>query len=106
MATYKNICAFLAKCRFNPRNPGPLSIIADTNNPNYYELRVIELIKEINLNGSFNNDPVWFEKYETNIIKAIQLLVLARETRFSSLLTITEKLKDYESKNYTKKEKA
>jgi hypothetical protein len=68
--TYTAISDFLRKCFFNPRLPGPLKIISDINNSNYYELRAVEFIKEINE-----------DNYHDNIVKAIQLLALSHETR-------------------------
>lgn len=68
--TVKQIRSFLSTCKFNPNEPGPLKIILETNNPNYYEMRAIEFIREAR--ASFN-----LKDYEEKIQKAIQLLILA-----------------------------
>lgn len=36
----------LAASSFDPRKPGPMSVIADVGSPIYYEGRAIELIRE------------------------------------------------------------
>jgi hypothetical protein len=68
--SYTSINNFLKSCVWNPKLPGPLNIISDIGNANYYETRAIEYIKEIN-EVNFND----------NITKAIQLLALSHETR-------------------------
>lgn len=77
--TYNGIEKFLIRCKFNPKNHGSLKIISDVGNPLYYEQRAVEFIQEAsNLMNSEYRD---LEEYDISIIKAIQLLVLARETR-------------------------
>jgi hypothetical protein len=80
---YTNVCNFLRKCFFNPQKVGPLKIISEIGNSHYYEMRAIEFIKESqNLSTRLFGD---FGTYDDYIIKAIQLLVLARETRVLDL---------------------
>jgi beta-N-acetylglucosaminidase len=72
--TYTGIEKFLIRCKWNPKNPGTLKIISDVGNPDYYENRAKEFISE----ASKIKDK---EEYDKNIINAVRLLVLARETR-------------------------
>lgn len=77
--TYTDIKKFLNQCVFNPNKLGPLSIIADVGNADYYEIRACEFIKEAK-----DYVPTIFRgpyDYDDKIIKAIQLLCLAREIR-------------------------
>ncbi len=91
--TYTDIRSFLNRCVFNPKKIGPLSIIADVGNPDYFELRACEFIKES------QHNTIHLRDYDDKIIKAIQLLCLARETRYKELL-------DNESKNNTETTKS
>jgi hypothetical protein len=91
-ATYTSITKFLRRCFFNPRKAGFLTIIADVGNPQYYENRAIEFIREAQLHY------VSEAEYDSFIVKAIQLLALAHETRL-----VTSHNKKYESENITKK---
>jgi len=34
----------LRSCQFNPKKPGPMKVIAEVGNPQYYRLRAIELL--------------------------------------------------------------
>jgi hypothetical protein len=86
--SYTDICNFLRKCFFNPRKLGPLTIISDIGNAEYYEMRAVEFIKEAPNNtfigGTLKEAMInSLEKYDDKIIKAIQLLVLARQTRYN-----------------------
>lgn len=74
--TYNGIEKFLIRCKFNPKSLGSLKVISDVGNSLYYEQRAIEFIQEA---SNFMNCDL--EEYDISIIKAIQLLVLARETR-------------------------
>lgn len=99
---YTQICEFLRRCFFNPNKPGPLSIIADIGNPNYYEMRAIEFIKEapecyIKEQTIAAQTKLAMQEYDDKIIKAIKLLVLARETRYQGIKDILS-----ESENHIK----
>jgi len=61
----------LYDCRFDPKGVGPMKIIVDINDPNYWENRAIELIKM----SKETSD------YQSMITKAIQLLILAKISR-------------------------
>ena len=56
----------MQKCVFDPREPGPMSLILDVDNPEYWERRAIEQLNEIH---KFNADP------EEKLICAISLLL-------------------------------
>lgn len=88
--TYTQIKSFLNKCVFNPKKPGPLSIIADIGNANYYENRAIEFIKEAQFIDCMTPDNMLY--YDDKIIKAIQLLVLARESNKKFIENIKDKV--------------
>jgi hypothetical protein len=64
---------FLQLVQFNPNLPGPIKIISDVNNPDYFENRAIEFIREAEFD--------YRQNYDEKIIYAIRLLILARETR-------------------------
>jgi hypothetical protein len=94
--SHTDVCNFLRKCFFNPRKLGPLTIISDIGNSEYYEMRAVEFIKEAPWNmidGSTVKDTMinHLEKYDDKIIKAIQLLVLARQTRYNDAKVLLEK---------------
>lgn len=78
--TYTHIKTFLTKCCFNPRSAGPLAIISDINNPNYYEQRAVEFIREAA--KSVEDDTL--DRYDDMIIKAIRLLALANLSRHNT----------------------
>ncbi len=46
--TKTKITQILNACKFNPRIPGPLKIIADVGNNEYYKSRAIEFITGAN----------------------------------------------------------
>jgi len=85
----KNVHVSLTKIRnllkeavFNPQTMGPMKIVSEQGSPEYYELRAIEEIyaaRDIRIRiapgpGPFANHF----SYDAHIIKAIQLLLLAR----------------------------
>lgn len=57
---------------FDPRTPGPMSIVVELNNPAYCEVKAIELIREA------QSHPV---DYHEKVTQAISLLALARLQR-------------------------
>lgn len=69
----KQLQKLLAESAFNPDLTGPLKIIADLRNPQYCEIRAIELIQEARLSD--------MDHYHDKIKQAISLLVLARAER-------------------------
>ncbi len=78
IVTVKAIQKFLSDCRFNPNEHGPLKIILESGNPDYYETRAIELIYEAKSVVSKSNTQLFLlEEYEDKIRKAIQLLTLS-----------------------------
>ena len=56
----------LSECVFNPREPGPLKVIADVGNEDYYITRATELLKRAET-----------DQAKVNIRSAISLLALA-----------------------------
>lgn len=63
---------------FNPKTPGPMSIVADQGSSEYYELRAIE---EIHAARAIRIDMPDDDIYSRHLIKAMQLLILARLNR-------------------------
>jgi hypothetical protein len=63
----------LSECAFDPDSPGTMRIVADSKNPTFYEEWAIVLIKEAGLTSG--------PAYNDCIIRAIQLLILAKETK-------------------------
>lgn len=49
------ITKILNDCKFNPRVPGPLKVIADVGNTDYYCRRAIEFIKCSTSNDGMKN---------------------------------------------------
>lgn len=80
----KKIRELLKAVVFNPRKPGPMAIISDQGSPEYYELRAIEEIHAArNIRKNMQTDPSGGDGYRSltyhrHIVKAIQLLLLAR----------------------------
>jgi len=70
-ATITGIREQLKKVVFNPKKPGPMKIIADMDDANYFEMRAIELIQEARAIRIAEADG-----YDQTIIKAMQLMVL------------------------------
>ncbi len=101
--TYTSIKSFLNKCVFNPKKPGPLSIISDIGNPDYYERRATEYIKEAGILETRLRSNLPY--YDDKIIKAIQLLCLARETLHQEFKDLDDIENNNESKNITKETK-
>ncbi len=80
--TFRQVQKALSNCVFHPNEPGPLKIIIDVNNPDFYELRAIESIWEARqIKDNLLDNPKLLEQYNNTIITAIQLLILAKETR-------------------------
>ena len=73
---------YLYESVFNPKLPGPLQIIVDIHDSNYYEVRAIELIQEARLINNHEpkkiNDNEAKEIYHIKMKQAISLLALAR----------------------------
>lgn len=65
------ISKYLSSCAFDPKSPGPLSAAIKLQNPNYLELKAVELIQQARM-FPFDQDF-----YESNIRQAIQLLSYA-----------------------------
>ncbi len=66
--TKTKITQILNACKFNPRIPGPLKIISDVGNPDYYKNRAIEFIEQSKLEGCGEREC---------LERAISLLALA-----------------------------
>lgn len=82
-----NVRKVLSQAAFNPREPGPLNVVANSGNPSYFETRAIEYIAEagidrMNLQGlPPDNITDIFQnhagKYKHNLTRAIQMLTIA-----------------------------
>jgi hypothetical protein len=68
------ILKFLRECGFDPRNQSEMRALTIVSKPEYCEIRAMELISEAQLAG---NTP----HYDQCVMKAIQLLTLARMVR-------------------------
>jgi hypothetical protein len=99
--TYTSISRFIKSCIFNPRLNGPLKIISEIDNPDYYENRAIEFIREAQqhlriqeeMKKLDSNFIIDLKQYDDIIIKTIQLLALSRETRHNSFKEINKEIK-------------
>jgi hypothetical protein len=69
-----DIKAFLRECGFDPRSQKEMQAIAIVSRPDYCETRAMELIAEAQLADTGPH-------YDQCIMKAIQLLTLARMVR-------------------------
>jgi len=87
---YKQLTEVLKKVRFNPNKPGPMKIVADLDNAEFWQLRAVELIREsLSVreeadNKDFRGKEERFRHIQINnpqrserLVKAIQLLLLA-----------------------------
>ncbi len=77
----KDIREILNQAKFNPKEPGPLNVVAHSSGPSYLESRAIEFIMEaqvwrgnIPLNQKETSEQ---EQYKHKMIRAIQCLSLA-----------------------------
>lgn len=89
----KEIQRTLAAAAFAPNKPGPLKIIADVQNPDYYEHRAMEMIKEANglmsepirtdlsNEEAVQNSAAIRERYDKLMTQAMGLLALAKIAR-------------------------
>ncbi len=83
----RDIRKVLGQAIFNPRSPiGPIKIIMDQRNPNYYEMRAAEFITEARNALGENPSPTnqQLEIYHDKLNKAMSLLALARLLRSKS----------------------
>jgi len=69
------IRALLKEIPWNPKTPGPMSIISDVGSAEFYEHRAIEEIRAASVSRTSIEDGA---RYWSHICKAIQLLLLAR----------------------------
>ena len=63
----KSISSILMEAKFNPKEPGPMKVIASMEDPKYYRQRAIEEIADAGLQQNGRG----------NLFRAIKLLVLA-----------------------------
>ena len=82
MPSLKNIREILNQAKFNPKEPGPLNIVAHSTGPSYLESRAIEFIMEaqiwrgdIPIEHAEGSTEV--ENYKQKMIRGIQCLTLA-----------------------------
>jgi hypothetical protein len=87
---YKQLTEVLKKVRFNPNKSGPMKIVAEVDNTEYWQMRAVELIREsLSIreeadNSDYRGKDERFRHIQINnpqrserLIKAIQLLLLA-----------------------------
>ena len=68
----------LKEAAFNPKESGPMKVLADMQDPHYYEVKAIELIMEAK---AIRMHQKWWRnntRYHEALNQAIQLLALAR----------------------------
>ena len=58
---------------FNPKNPGPMKIVVDLDDPHYLELKAVELIHQAQ-EARKTGDYAWYDRHMS---KARQCLLLA-----------------------------
>lgn len=94
--TSRQIAKLLSNATFNPRVEGPMSVIVDTRNPDYYETRATEFIAEAQLSlrrsqaALPNEAHLHLERYRDDMTKAMSLLALSMATRFPNGQVRTE----------------
>lgn len=66
----KLINLVLSSCKFDPNLPGPMKIVIDVGDSEYYKKRAVELIR-----STIGLDC---EKSQVDLTQAIQLLILAK----------------------------
>lgn len=87
---YKQITDVLKKVRFNPNKAGPMKIVAELDNAEFWQMRAVELIREsLSIreeadNSDFRSRIERFQYIQMNnpqrserLIKAAQLILLA-----------------------------
>lgn len=77
----KQLKKLLDESTFNPKNPGPMSVVVALNDPSYCETKAVELVMEAK--KSLTGIPSLFI-YHDKLIQAISLLALARAMRRNS----------------------
>lgn len=70
MITFTDIRKFLATLVFNPAKEGPMKVIVEVGDPNYYLTRAMEMLQESKREG------LLVEEREVMRTRAIQLIVL------------------------------
>ena len=83
--THRQLRMILNESLINPKKPGPMRVITDADNPEYWCQRAVEFIQEGNqaIGGLLANEGIMtvderLRKYQHNLKKAITLLSLAR----------------------------
>lgn len=99
MPSLKDIRETLNQAKFNPKDPGPLNVVAHSTGPSYLEMRSMEFIMEAQIDRSNLRDlanlivggipidaaqsedsaraAIEFKNYKQKMIRAIQCLSLA-----------------------------
>jgi hypothetical protein len=99
MPSLKNVREILNQAKFNPKDPGPLNVVAHSSGPSYLEMRSMEFIMEAQIDRSnlrdlanlivdgiptdtvINEDNLraaeTFKSYKQKMLRAIQCLSLA-----------------------------
>jgi len=82
-----NVRKLLSQAAFNPNSPGPLSVVAHSGNPSYFETRAMEYveeakmdrmaIREIPSSEAYTGFVEINEQYKQKMIRGIQMLVIA-----------------------------
>lgn len=74
----------LSLSAFAPGKPGPLRIIADVQNPDYYELRAMEMVKEAN---SLMKEPLPTVELNDGSHENVTSVLAERQARYDKLIT-------------------
>jgi hypothetical protein len=84
MPSLKQVREILNQTKFNPKDPGPLNVVAHSSGPSYLESRTMEFIMEAQINRiklrDFKESEQQIESekfYKKRLIRGIQCLVLA-----------------------------
>lgn len=68
----------LSQCVFNPRQPGPMKVVTQMDNPEYWMLRSVEETMKAQDIFKWETDEADREKLLKHLEQAIQLLGLAK----------------------------
>jgi hypothetical protein len=87
----REIRQLLSRATFNPNEEGPLAVVTESGDIHYFELRAIELIREAQfVRTSQPFDDSIAAIYEEKLLRATQLLTLARAKNAEAIRTYAE----------------
>jgi hypothetical protein len=70
---FRAIQRLLSSCAFNPNEPGPMKVIVDVGDPNYYLNRAVEMIRE-SQNANLIPSVKWALRQRAISLLAINIL--------------------------------